>query len=90
MKIHDPHSFQAPGYIGISDNHERLALRTLKTKKVAPRLQYADEVYIYDLVSRQTVFSRTTDQGSVAEALAPEGHAVAILENGVLSVVQVP
>jgi hypothetical protein len=90
MNIHDPHSFESPSFIGLSDKRDRIAIRTLKRKKVVSDWPYADEVYIYDLLSRRIVFSSTMDRGPFAAALAPDGHEVAILEQGALRIIHVP
>jgi len=83
-------TFQAPSFVGLSEDHTRLAITALKKKTLASGWPYHREVFIYDLLSHHIIFKRALESDSAAWALSPDGHQLAIISQGSLLLIPVP
>ncbi len=83
-------SFEAPAFIGLSDDSKRLAISALAKKPLASGWPYYDQVLLYDLVSKRLIFKHALPQTARAAALSPDGHQLATIEEGVLMLTPVP
>ncbi len=83
-------TFQLPSFVGLSDDHTRLAIVALDKKLFAKGWPYYDQVFVYDLPSKRLIFRRTLPQTPRAVALSPDGHQLATIEEGVLMLTLVP
>jgi hypothetical protein len=83
-------SFAGPSFIGISDDHRRLAIAALKKNILAPVRAWPHEIFVYDLSTKRLIFSHTLPVESWAAAFSPDGHQVAAVENGILKLIPIP
>jgi len=84
-------SFETPRFVGLSDDHTRLAISALKRKFFSFGWPYYDEVYVYDLVSKHRIFKHALPRGSdSAMALSADGRQIATIEQGILMLTPVP
>lgn len=90
VRIPAPNTFEAPAFVGLSDDTTRLAISALVKKPFAVGWPYYDELLMYDLVSKRLIFRRTLPQGPRAAALSPDGHQLASIEQGTLVLLAVP
>ena len=67
------------------------AISVLKRKFFSSGWPYHNEVYVYDLVSKQRIFKHALSQRSdSAIALSTDGHQIATIEQGILMLTRVP
>jgi hypothetical protein len=84
-------SFQTPKFVGLSDDHTRLAISALRRKYFSSGWPYYDEVYVYDIVSKQRIFKHALPRGAdSARALSTDGHQLATIEQGILTLTPIP
>ena len=83
-------TFQLPSFVGLSDDHTRLAIVALDKKLFAKGWPYFEQVFVYDLPSERLIFRRALPQTPRAVALSPDGHQLATIEEGVLVLTSVP
>jgi hypothetical protein len=84
-----PDAFHLPGFIGLSDDHTRLALSALQRQRISSGWPYYEEVFVYDLVSKRMIFEHALKNFS-GPVLSPDGHQLAVIEQGVLTLLSVP
>jgi len=89
-RIPAPDTFEEPRFIGLSEDHARLALSALKKKTFSSGWPYHDEVFVYDLVSKRLIFKHALEPGYGAEALSPDGHQLAVISQGALLLIPLP
>jgi hypothetical protein len=90
LRIPAPDTFEMPGLIGLSDDHTRLALRVLRREGISSGWPYYGEVFVYDLASKRMIFEHALKKGSIRAALSPDGHQLAAIEEGVLTLISIP
>jgi hypothetical protein len=90
MRIPVSSAFAMPGFIGLSEDRTRLALSALQREQTPAGWPYHTEVFVYDLALKRMIFRHALKKGSVAEALSPDGHHLATIERGVLTLVSIP
>ncbi|MGB8543572.1 MAG: hypothetical protein WCD49_18235 [Candidatus Acidiferrales bacterium] len=83
-------SFSEPGFVGISDNYQRLAIAALTKNIFFPAWAWPNEIFVYDLKTKRRIFNHTLPINSWASALSPEGHQLAAIENGILKLIPIP
>jgi hypothetical protein len=84
-------SFETPRFVGLSDDHTRLAISALRRKFFSSGWPYYDEVYAYDLASKRRIFKHALPRGSDnAMALSTDGHQMATIEQGILMLTSIP
>jgi hypothetical protein len=87
-----PDTFQLPRFVGISDDQARLAISALAKKKFAASgvWPYYDEVFVYDLKAKRMILRYALPVGSwVRPALSPDGHQLAVVEEGILRLIPI-
>ncbi len=87
-----PNTFQGPSLVGISDDQARLAIRVVAKKKFAASgsWPYYDEVFVYDLKAKRVILRYALTVGSwVRPALSPDGHQLAVVEEGILKLIPI-
>jgi len=92
-RIPAPNSFSGPDFVGISDDYTRLAIQALKKKAFAKNESwpYYDEVFVYDLKANRIILRYASPIGSwVRPALSPDGHQLAVVEEGMLKLIPIP
>jgi hypothetical protein len=85
-------TFQGPRFVGISDDEARLAISALKKKEFAASASwpYYDEVFVYDLKAKRMILRYALPVGSwVRPALSPDGHQLAVVEEGILKLIPI-
>jgi hypothetical protein len=90
IRIPAPTTFQAPAFIGLSDDKTRLAISVLVKKPFTAGWPYYDELLLYDLDSKRLIFRRILPQSPRLAALSPNGHQLATIEQGTLVLTAVP
>lgn len=83
-------TFQAPAFVGLSDDRTRLAISTLGKKPLTSGWPYYDDVLVYDLVSKRLIFRHALPQGIRAASLSPDGHQLGSIEHGTLILTPLP
>jgi len=88
-----PDTFHMPGFVGLSDDHTRLAIMALMKRSMFTTKPgtwpYYNEVFVYDLKSKKLLLKHAMPGGYVA-ALSPDGHLMATIELGVLKIFSIP
>jgi hypothetical protein len=90
LRIPAPSTFQLPQFVGLSDDHTRLAISALRREKFTSEWPYYDEIFIYDLVSKRMIFEHALKKGSPNGALSPDGRQLATIEEGILTLLSLP
>lgn len=90
MHIPAADTFQAPSFVGLSDDHARLAIKALKKKLFANgKWPYYDEIFVYDLPSKHLMFRHSLPVENYSAALSPDGSHVVVIEEGTLRFIPV-
>lgn len=88
-----PDSPQFPGFVGLSDDHTRLALRATMKQGFLVRKPgtwpYYNEIFVYDLSAKKLLFKHALTDGHAA-AFSPDGHHLATIESGSLNILSIP
>jgi len=88
-----PVSFNLPNFVGLSDDHTRLALMaTMKQGLLARKpgtWPYYNEIFVYDLTAKKLLFKHRLT-GGYAAAFSPDGHHLATIESGSLNILSIP
>lgn len=88
-----PNSFRFPGFVGLSDDHTRLALiATMKQGFLVRKpgtWPYYNEIFVYDLSAKKLLFKHALTGGHAA-AFSPDGHHLATIESGSLNILSIP
>lgn len=90
LRIPAPSTFELPGFVGLSDDHTRLAINAVRRENIASGWPYYGVVFLYDLPSNRLIFEHAMKKGSYADALSPNGHQLAIVERGTLTLLSLP
>ncbi|MGA7854142.1 MAG: hypothetical protein WCA15_12520 [Candidatus Acidiferrales bacterium] len=91
-RIPAPNTFVAPSFVGISDNHMRLAVEAVEKTAFAKHgyWPYYNEVFVYDLKTKRTILRHALPIGCwVRPALSPDGHQFAVVEQGVVKLIPI-
>ena len=84
-----PDSFHLPNFVGLSDDHSRLAVMALMKRGMFITRHgtwpYYNEVYVYDLDAKKLIFKHEL-VGGYAAALSSDGHKLATIESGNLKI----
>jgi len=88
-----PDSFHLPDFIGLSDDHSKLAIMANMKRSIFAvkpgTWPYYNEIYIYDLSVKKLLFKHAVS-GGYAAALSPDGHHLATIESGNLKILSIP
>jgi len=88
-----PESFHLPNFVGLSDDHSRLAIMANMKRNIFAvkpgTWPYYNEIYIYDLNVHKLLFKHEISAGYAA-ALSPDGHHLATIESGSLKILSIP
>jgi hypothetical protein len=88
-----PHAFHMPSFVGLSDDHTRLAIMALMKRSMfttkAGTWPYYNQVFVYDLKSKKLLLKHPMPDGYVA-VLSPDGHLMATIELGIFKIIPVP
>jgi hypothetical protein len=88
-----PDSFHLPDFVGLSDDHSRLAIMANMKRSIFAvkpgTWPYYNEIYIYDLNFKKLLFKHALT-GGYAAALSPDGHLLATIESGNLKILSIP
>jgi hypothetical protein len=88
-----PSSFHLPDFVGLSDDHSRLAISAVMKRGLLRNTPgtwpYYDEVYVYDLTAKKLLLKHALMEGYAA-GLSPDGHRLATIESGSLNLLSIP
>jgi hypothetical protein len=90
LRIPAPDTFEMPRFIGLSDDHMCLALSALRKETISSGWPYHQEIFVYDLASKRMILQHMLKKGSPHAALSPDGHQLATIEQGVLTLIPIP
>jgi hypothetical protein len=88
-----PDSFHLPDFVGLSDDHRRLAVMAMMKQSLLATKPgtwpYYKEIFVYDLSAKKLLFKHALT-GGYAAAFSPDGHHLATIESGSLKILSIP
>ena len=88
-----PDSFHLPDFVGLSDDHTRLAVMAMMKQGLLSSKPgtwpYHNEIFVYDLSAKKLQFKYALT-GGYAAAFSPDGHHLATIESGSLNILSIP